>query len=269
MIKLIASDVDGTLLPYGSIQLGAHQFAQIEALLAHGIRFAAASGRQYASLKRLFAPVADKIDFVCENGSVVVYQGQIIFHHTIPRPLALAALRTLQAMNDCEVLWSGVHTSYVQSPSPAYLEHLHTVCQNAVTIVDDLASIEEDCVKLSGFFIHGNVAQAAHTLAQASDKLHPVVAGPLWVDVLDPACDKGTGLSVLQRAYGIPRAQTMVFGDNENDIALLQQAGLACAMRNGSPKLLPYADTLIDKVDDYLTEFLLSRAHDTDCLADL
>ena len=69
MIYLIASDIDGTLLQGGQTRLDPALFDVIERLEQHGIRFAAASGRQYTNLRRLFAPVADKIDYICENGS--------------------------------------------------------------------------------------------------------------------------------------------------------------------------------------------------------
>ena len=60
MIHLIASDIDGTLLQGGQTRLDPALFDVIERLEQHGIRFAAASGRQYTNLRRLFAPVADK-----------------------------------------------------------------------------------------------------------------------------------------------------------------------------------------------------------------
>ena len=55
MIHLIASDIDGTLLQGGQTRLDPALFDVIERLEQHGIRFAAASGRQYTNLRRLFA----------------------------------------------------------------------------------------------------------------------------------------------------------------------------------------------------------------------
>ncbi len=67
MIRLIATDLDGTLLDAeGKLPDGI--FDRIRALNARGIRFAAASGRQYGNLKRLFAPIARDMDFICETG---------------------------------------------------------------------------------------------------------------------------------------------------------------------------------------------------------
>ena len=75
MIRLVASDIDGTLLPYGGTAIPEEIFAEIDRLAGKGILFCPASGRQYTSLRRLFAPVADRVPFLCENGAVVYGPG--------------------------------------------------------------------------------------------------------------------------------------------------------------------------------------------------
>ena len=57
-IRLVCSDIDGTLLQYGKKELEGEIFDQIRALHQRGIWFCPASGRQYTSLRKLFAPVA-------------------------------------------------------------------------------------------------------------------------------------------------------------------------------------------------------------------
>lgn len=57
MIKLIASDLDGTLLQNGAQTVSEQAIQLIEKLLDNGIHFTAASGRQYNNLRRLFAPL--------------------------------------------------------------------------------------------------------------------------------------------------------------------------------------------------------------------
>ena len=76
MIKLIASDLDGTLLQNGAQELNPKVFDQIRALAENGIRFVAASGRQYPNLRRLFAPVQDDISYIAENGSLCIHDGR-------------------------------------------------------------------------------------------------------------------------------------------------------------------------------------------------
>ena len=74
MVKLIASDLDGTLLKNGAQELNTTVFQQILALRENGIYFVAASGRQYENLRRLFAPVKDDISYIAENGSLCIHK---------------------------------------------------------------------------------------------------------------------------------------------------------------------------------------------------
>ena len=71
MIKLVATDIDGTLFQSGEREVSEAVFVQIDRLLKKGILFAAASGRQYSNLKNLFAPKAEEMTFLCENGAIL------------------------------------------------------------------------------------------------------------------------------------------------------------------------------------------------------
>ena len=69
MIKLIASDVDGTLIQDSTPDLYPEMVETIRSLKEKGILFCAASGRQYPSLRNVFREVADEIAYIAENGA--------------------------------------------------------------------------------------------------------------------------------------------------------------------------------------------------------
>ncbi len=75
MIRLIAADMDGTLLNSKG-ELPKHLFEAIRILKKRGVLFAAASGRQYYNLETLFSPVRDEMMFLCENGSMIFFSGR-------------------------------------------------------------------------------------------------------------------------------------------------------------------------------------------------
>lgn len=64
MIKLVASDLDGTLLLHKAQSLPEEIFSLIRQLEELGIMFVAASGRQYPNMTKLFAPVASEISYI-------------------------------------------------------------------------------------------------------------------------------------------------------------------------------------------------------------
>ena len=85
MIKLIASDLDGTLLYGRGNSVSEEMFEMIREMKRKGIIFAAASGRQYHNLKKLFAPVWKDMAFICENGAAVFYEDQLIAEQVVPK----------------------------------------------------------------------------------------------------------------------------------------------------------------------------------------
>ena len=83
MIRLIACDLDGTLLdPSGALPQGI--FETIEKLYKRGILFCPASGRQAVALEKMFAPVADKILIMAENGAIVWRGGKTLYCDRFP-----------------------------------------------------------------------------------------------------------------------------------------------------------------------------------------
>mgnify|MGYP000106702927 CR=1 FL=1 len=91
MIKLIASDMDGTLLD-GNQCVPEGTYDLILRLRDAGIRFVASSGRRFDTLSELFEPVADCMDFVASNGAQVIIEGELVdrevFSHAALRRLA-------------------------------------------------------------------------------------------------------------------------------------------------------------------------------------
>ena len=86
-IKLVCSDVDGTLVEEGKGGLNPEYYDEIRRLKEKGIMFAVVSGRSYAGSSPLFAPVIDDVIFINDNGAVLTYQGNIIKSHSIPDEL--------------------------------------------------------------------------------------------------------------------------------------------------------------------------------------
>ena len=72
MIKMVASDLDGTLLLNKAQSLPEEIFPLIRKLKEMGILFVAASGRQYPNMKRMFAPVASEIAYISETGHLLL-----------------------------------------------------------------------------------------------------------------------------------------------------------------------------------------------------
>lgn len=259
MIRLIASDLDGTLLLNGAQSLNPGTLELIRELKKQGRIFVAASGRQYANLRRLFQGVEDEIAYICENGALVMYQGKVIAKHTIDRKLGQELMKEILAKEDTEVLLSGVNTSYIQPKDPAYEEHLRYVVKNNVTVVEDIFAVEEDYIKISLYEKAGVDKSYAYWAEKFKDKTRVVTSGNVWLDTIQEGVHKGSAIRDLGQALGISTGEMMAIGDNYNDREMLEAVRFGVAMEKAPEavkKICPFETAL---AEDTLKEILAGK----------
>lgn len=251
MIKLIASDLDGTLLPTTGSVLSERLFAQIRELTAQGIFFCAASGRQQHSLQHLFAPVAQEISYVCENGAVVYHGGQVIAKTLLAPADVTRILAQIAAQPNCEPVVSGLDGNYILSEDPALVECL-VVHHNKFTVVENEAALPSEIVKISVYCKDGADKYSEIFAAGWENHLHVAISGKEWIDYT--LANKGVGLAHLAETCGVTAEETLVFGDNFNDIEMFQFAGTAYVMENANPAVRQHATLRCSNVEDILQE---------------
>lgn len=149
MIKLIASDLDGTLLKEGSQELNPDFYDMIRKLKAKGILFAAASGRRLYNLRLLFAPIKDDICYIAENGSLCICNGKVISKGLIDHDLGLRIFHAVKEYGGCHCVLSCESACYTDSKDSAFIEYVRKVLRYDLEIVDDLAEITEPFLKIA------------------------------------------------------------------------------------------------------------------------
>ncbi len=233
MIKLIASDLDGTLLQRGNQAVDQKLFPLINQMSQENQLFVIASGRQYANLRRMFEPVADKISYICENGALVIHKNQVISKQIIPRKLGILLIEFILDLEDCEVLISGEKTSYLKPKNEEYLIYIRDILKNNVTIIEHLDEIEEDFLKISLYHSSGISPFLQEFLNENfSHILKTATAGENWFDFTNSRANKGQAIQLLAKRLKIDKSEMMAFGDQANDIEMLQQVEYSYAMNN-------------------------------------
>ena len=256
MIKMIASDIDGTLLQNGETALRPELFPLIERLLEKGIYFCAASGRQYTCLMRLFAPVADRIHFVCENGTLAFApDGSAIFKQAIPRADAMEMIDSILNMEHCEVLISGERTCYIIPKEADFLPHMRDYVGNDTTVIASPDEITEEIVKIAAYCRKGPEKMLAALRERWDEAYSIALGGTLWVDVT--RSNKAIGLQAMCEKLSIDPSEVMAFGDNFNDVEMLRLAGVSYAMEHSHPEVKAQAKHICRRVEPELEKFLL------------
>ena len=253
MIQLVVSDIDGTLLLNGATSIDPVIFSHIARLQAKGIPFCPASGRQYGSLRKLFAPVADGLYFLCENGAVIFgpgHPGELLCRTEMDWDLSLALCRDILALPRCEVLISGANTSYLCPKDFDVVTLVRDFVGNNVALLPRPEDMPEPFVKISAYCRDGARSVDPILTPRWAKHFHAAIAGEKWLDFT--LADKGSGLEQLCAALSVPPERVLAFGDNFNDVPMLERAGTAYLMDSAAPELRARFPRQCSRVEDIL-----------------
>lgn len=253
MIKLVACDIDGTLLQGEDEAIANAVFHEITRLQRRGIQFCPASGRQYSSLRRLFAPVADSLYYLCDNGAVVFgpgAHGTVLAKEAMDQQSALQLSREIIATSGCEVMISGVDTSYLCPKHSDMVELVRDFVGNNVSVIACPEDIPEQIIKVSAYCRHDAREEEHGALSRWKDTFHMALGGGPWLDFT--IADKGIGLKNLCDALRTAPDEVMAFGDNYNDVPMLELAGTAYIMDSAAPPLRRMFPKHCSKVEEVL-----------------
>lgn len=264
-ISVVVSDFDGTIIKPGMLAPKERFFKNVERLIECGIPFVAASGRQYANLRRILSPIADKIDFIAENGCLVAHQGEIIYKSVIPWDVEKELLKDLMSHEEGHIAVSGADTLYICNKSEWFVDLMKNKVKNNVTVVDSFDEIHDEIIKTSILFPAGNASGNTTGIPKEPEawfhkKYDSLLAvangGNGWLDFNPLGSSKGTALRVLADCIGVPTSEMIAFGDNENDIAMLKEVGISYAVDTALPHVKEVCDYICADVDDVLEEML-------------
>ena len=244
MIKLIASDMDGTLLNENS-EVPPETYDLIVALREKGVHFAASSGRRYDRLCQFFAPVKDKMDFVASNGAQVYVDGRQI-DREIYSHLAIKRLaRTVNMFDNLHLALFDRTKSFLLDDEDKFVREVDKDLPN-VERIWELPEPQVNILKASIYCDDGNVMDYAYVLSrELGDSFVFAPSGNNWIDAMQAGINKATGVEQIVDFYGIKPENVMAFGDSMNDYQIIRYVGCGCAMANGRAALRAVADRVI------------------------
>lgn len=264
MIKLIATDLDGTLIDNN--KKIPDDFEEVwEALRQKGIVLLAASGRDYNGAARFFGPMAEKMMFICDNGATIYDKGKAVETHSIPKEKVHKMLRAIEKIEDTDPMLCGTKGTYVTKGNPAFMKKMENH-YSPLTWVDNLYEVDDEIFKVSVFDVTGDIKNHTYLpLARQFEGENTIhMSANMWVDIMDKTADKGIAFAQVQKMFGVLKEETMAFGDFYNDEPLLREAGYAFIMENAPDELkekYPYrADTNTNKgVTKAIREWVLNK----------
>lgn len=243
MIKAAFFDVDGTLLSHKTKQVPQSARAALEKLKAAGVKCVVATGRQIKEMQKL--PVGDiPFDgYITLNGQLLLDENRNVLHGT---PLTGKAKEHLLRLYNEKII-------------PALLVEVEDVYLNFVdervrTVQEAISSAVPPLGEYSGRDIY----QVCAYMAEGDEAvLSPIVDDCVmtrWnlggMDIIAKGGGKVTGIKRYLEANGISPEEIIAFGDGENDMEMLQFAGIGVAMGNAWENVKRCADYVTADIDD-------------------
>lgn len=246
-IKLIALDLDGTL-NNDQKQITPKTHGALMAAQRQGVRLALASARPSPGLFK----ERDILQMQQYGGILMSYNGgritdaasgQVLFETAMDLQQTKAVLRRLEYLPVTPILDDGVQFYVTDSEGykVAYeCQNNHMTCRQVERLADFLSFSP---VKILMSVLPEQLKEVqAKISAQLPRELSVVQTAPFYLEIIPRSIHKGQGIRDICRVLGIPTDEVIAFGDAENDIPMLCQAGIGVAMGNASPAVKSAAD---------------------------
>ena len=225
-IKLIASDLDKTLMKRAETRVSSVIENDIKAALNNGTEFAVISGRDYISLRNVFDSVASRIYFVGCCGALCVKDGKLLSSHPVSFDHVFQAMQVAKAKKTNLVL-CGKDKIYACGDE-AFKQKILSAYGSDAVFVTASSEIKENIYKLSFYSENTEITPLGFDVTPFG--LRNFYRNNGWCEYINRFASKGAALQDLQFRLGVTKAETVGAGDEvENDADMLLRCGKAFA----------------------------------------
>lgn len=239
MIKIIFSDMDGTLLTSDNKLPDGFDEMMAE-LKRRGVIFAPASGRQYFSLLKSFPDYKDDFIFLSDNGTLAMQNGKEIFSQPMDSSDVKELLKTSEPLKNVLRVFCGKKHAYILENQniPHYTDGFKIYFTSSVSVKNWDEIEDDEPIKISFYDPEGFAAESIFPkFEKFTDRLQVVLASSYWTDITAPHASKGTAIQNVQKILNIKPEECVAFGDYMNDYEMMQVVGYSFAMANAQPEV--------------------------------
>lgn len=275
MIEIIYLDIDGTLRDeqYGIPESAVQAISQCR---KQKIRIVICTGRNVGTIQDdVMALQADGV--ISGGGCRIQYHGAEIFkrhfsQQVLRKTLSVASewKLSLAVETDQKIYMDHGASLFYKNDFQHKITGISNVNQKIVSMENKIAyedNFEElrhrtpEAHKICIFGDKNAVGYAELELAKDTEVIQKRRWNDKWyLELLPKGCDKGSAVTALNHRLGIPKKNSMSFGDSENDISMMKATGAAVAVGGGSPDVRKYASSICEPVmEDGIYKELLRR----------
>ena len=250
-IKLIMTDIDGTVMPKGAPSVSARTVAAFHAALDAGMIVGPASGRGRVQIAPFFrGDEACCATAIATNGLEVYCAGEKICEQRLPVDCLREAFDVVSEAPGAGMLVFDGATPYLVAGDREVLARISAPYAQAALAADGLP--DAPVLKANIFVDEDRAGTEAFVdmLNEQVDGLDFDVPMPGFTNIMPAGWNKGSALRVLCKHLGVSPEEVVVFGDAGNDLAMFEVAGHSVAMGNASPDAAEAARWHIGRCED-------------------
>ncbi len=249
--KLIALDLDGTLLKNGNEVSEANRQAIVNAH-NNGIKVVISTGRVYGEVPESVRNIKEISNYITSNGATVLDEkGNVIISNSMPRDFSDKVIKVIKKYN-CLLDIYTAGKAYIRKfdvselPSYGLTEDAFEVFKIYRNFVDDIYEFyDKECGLVEKFGMYfGKDDERADAIMELGKIIPPpqlTYSMELNLEITSAGCTKGKALSELAKKYGFFPYHVMAIGDSDNDISMLDYAEKSVAMGNAPQFVKEYA----------------------------
>lgn len=249
MIKLVCTDIDGTILKQD------YTFSNevkdcIRKMTEQGVKVVLVTGRMHAAAKFIAEDLGLNTPVVAYQGGMIVENGQILYEQNLPETEACEIIEWARK-NDAHLNLYTDDILYVENDNyvvKKYAGERYTKYQ--IKSFDELPKNRVHKLLAINFEKAELVTNWRDEMQQKYPNLYIVKSTPYFCEFSHPNASKYCAVKFLQNYWDIDIIDTLCIGDQDNDIKLLEAAGIKVAMGNSSDGLKQIADYVTDSVQN-------------------
>lgn len=248
-IKLVVTDIDGTLMPINGT-LPSEIISTVNLLKKGGVKVVLATGRMYKAA----LPVAKELNLdtpiICYQGSMIRDEKNIWFEQNVPKSTASEIIKNIRSYDAHTNLY--LRDRLIVENDDEYIKEYAGDRDLKYEVVDDLLEVVNDATKLLAIHRDANlVTQIRDDMRKIYPDLNIVKSTDYYCEFVNKNADKGIAIEFLAEKWGIKKEEILAIGDQDNDIQMLEAAGIGVAMDNGSTNIKKIADHICPGVLEY------------------
>ncbi len=250
MIKMVATDIDGTILR-GDFGFSPAVKSCVKDLCEHGVKVVLVTGRMHCAALKL----ANELGL---NTPIVSYQGGMIKENSLDGKVYYN--KYLEPEYARKIInWArenGIHINlymddvlYVEKDDEIIRQYTEArYISYKVSLFNDLKFEKINKILLIDYANPEKVNQWVKYLNKEYPQLYVVTSTPYFCEISHPDAKKSTAVEYLCKLWDIKQEEVLTIGDQNNDIELLKAGGIKVAMGNATDELKACADYITDTV---------------------